>query len=230
MDRLRQPEAANVRIRPGQLHQRRLGPIEVASPVEHRSRSDLLTTLYRHLGVTEDLVSSLARVWESADAVSALTEWASHIARSHPRTLAINRAIERARFTDPDAAALWDLTMRNWLKSCRRLAAWLDDEGSLSERWTVQSAADMLWTLMSWDVTELGRVAQVERAPLRGDVRRSAPLDLHPGGMRGTKRAQRHTGVCSRGGSGDSGGRVADCGWPCRVGTPGAERAAVRGR
>ena len=44
--------------------------------------------------------------------------------------------------------------MRNWLKSCRRLAAWLDDEGSLSERWTVQSAADMLWTLMSWDVTE----------------------------------------------------------------------------
>jgi AcrR family transcriptional regulator len=138
-----------------------LAAVAEAAGVSHRalylhfhSRSDLLTTLYRHLGVTEDLASSLARVWDSPDAVSALSEWAAHIARSHPRILAINRAIERARFTDPDAAALWDLTMRNWLKSCRRLAAWLDDEGSLSERWTVPSAADMLWTLMSWDVTE----------------------------------------------------------------------------
>jgi AcrR family transcriptional regulator len=138
-----------------------LAAVAEAAGVSHRalylhfhSRSDLLTTLYRHLGVTEDLASSLARVWQSPDAVSALSEWAAHIARSHPRILAINRAIERARFTDPDAATLWDLTMRNWLKSCRRLAAWLDDEGSLSERWSVQSAADMLWTLMSWDVTE----------------------------------------------------------------------------
>ena len=138
-----------------------LAAVAEAAGVSHRalylhfhSRSDLLTTLYRHLGVTEDLASSLARVWQSPDAVSALSEWAAHIARSHPRILAINRAIERARFTDPDAAALWDLTMRNWLKSCRRLAAWLDDEGSLSELWSVQSAADMLWTLMSWDVTE----------------------------------------------------------------------------
>jgi AcrR family transcriptional regulator len=138
-----------------------LAAVAEAAGVSHRalylhfhSRSDLLTTLYRHLGVTEDLASSLARVWDSPDSVSALAEWAAHIARSHPRILAINRAIERARFTDPDAAALWDLTMRNWLKSCRRLAAWLDDDGSLSERWTAQSAADMLWTLMSWDVTE----------------------------------------------------------------------------
>lgn len=119
-----------------------------------RSRSDLLTSLYRSLGETEDLASSLARVWDSPDAVSAIQEWAAHIARSHPRILAISRAIERSRFTDPDAKALWDLTMKNWLKSCRRLAAWLEDEDALSGQWTVQSAADMLWTLMSWDVTE----------------------------------------------------------------------------
>lgn len=119
-----------------------------------RSRSDLLTTLYRHLGETEDLAVSREKVWSAPDAVSALEEWAAHIARSHPRILAVSRAIERARFTDSDAAALWDLTMRNWMKSCKRLATWLDDEGVLAEPWTVQSAADMLWTLMSWDVTE----------------------------------------------------------------------------
>jgi AcrR family transcriptional regulator len=118
------------------------------------SRSDLLTTLYRHLGEAEDLATSLAKVWDSEDSVSALDEWAHHIARSHPRVLAISRAIERARSTDEDAAELWRLTMRNWLTSCRRLADWLDKENQLADPWTPGTAADMLWTLMSWDVTE----------------------------------------------------------------------------
>jgi AcrR family transcriptional regulator len=118
------------------------------------SRSDLLVTLYRYLGEAEDLATSLDRVWDSETSTAALDEWARHIARSHPRILAVSRAIERARATDPDAAALWNLTMRNWLKSCRRLARWLADEGRLAEPWTPDTAADMLWSLMSWDVTE----------------------------------------------------------------------------
>lgn len=118
------------------------------------SRSDLLTALYRYLGETEDLAASRAKVWDREDAVGALDEWAHHIARSHPRILTINRVIERARHTDPDAAELWQFTMRNWLKSCRRLANWLDEEGTLAPPWTPSTAADMLWSLMSWDLTE----------------------------------------------------------------------------
>jgi AcrR family transcriptional regulator len=118
------------------------------------SRSELLATLYRHLGEAEDLAASLAAVWEQEDAVSALDEWAHHIARSHPRILTISRVIERARNADDDAADLWRLTMANWLTSCRRLARWLDEEGRLAEPWTRSTAADMLWALMSWDLTE----------------------------------------------------------------------------
>jgi AcrR family transcriptional regulator len=118
------------------------------------SRSELLTSLYRHLGTSEHLASSLERVWASPDPVSALDEWARHIARSHPRILTISRAIERARDTDPDAAELWQRTMRNWMASCRRLADWLATEGRLRPPWTPPTAADMLWCLMSWDVTE----------------------------------------------------------------------------
>ncbi|MCM0674518.1 TetR/AcrR family transcriptional regulator [Micromonospora phytophila] len=118
------------------------------------SRSELLTTLYRHLGEAEDLATSLAKVWAQKDAVGALDEWARHIARSHPRILTISRVIERARNTDEDAAELWHLTMRNWLTSCRRLANWLDKENRLADPWTPSAAADMLWALMSWDVTE----------------------------------------------------------------------------
>lgn len=119
-----------------------------------RSRSDLLTTLYRDLGRSEHLAESLARVWEARSALDALEEWAAHIARSHPRILAISRAIERARFTDTDAEDLWDLTMGNWMIGCTRLVTWLRDDGVLSAHWDVRGAADMLWALMSWDVTE----------------------------------------------------------------------------
>jgi AcrR family transcriptional regulator len=118
------------------------------------SRSQLLTALYQDLADTEELAASLKRVWAAPDAVSALTEWAEHIARSHPRILAVNRAIERARSTDTDAEELWSLTMRNWLSSCRRLSRWLEADARLSPAWTVDTAADMLWSLMSWDVTE----------------------------------------------------------------------------
>ncbi|MEQ7129497.1 helix-turn-helix domain-containing protein [Actinopolymorpha sp. B11F2] len=133
---------------------RRAGVSPRALYLHFPSRSELLTALYRRLGESEDLSVSLAKVWNREDAVSALEEWAHHIARSHPRILAISRAIERARSTDEDAAALWQLTMRNWLTSCRRLADWLDAEHQLAAPWTPKTAADMLWTLMSWDVTE----------------------------------------------------------------------------
>jgi AcrR family transcriptional regulator len=118
------------------------------------SRSELLATLYRHLGEAEDLAASRAKVWEQEDSVSALNEWAHHIARAHPRILTISRVIERARNADEDAADLWRLTMSNWLTSCRRLAKWLDEEGRLARPWTRSTAADMLWALMSWDLTE----------------------------------------------------------------------------
>ncbi|PSL04772.1 TetR family transcriptional regulator [Haloactinopolyspora alba] len=118
------------------------------------SRNELLAALYRHLGETEDLGTSLQAVWNSPDAVTALDEWAHHMARSHPRILAVSRAIERARYTDDDAAGLWNLTMSNWLTGCTRLMEWLDADGALSPSWTVSSAADMLWALMSWDLLE----------------------------------------------------------------------------
>jgi AcrR family transcriptional regulator len=118
------------------------------------TRTELVTALYRSLGHTEDLAASLQAVWESSDAVTALREWAQHIARSHPRILATLRAVERARHTDPDAAELWATTLTNWHKGSHRLAQWLADEGRLAPSWTVDTAADMLSALMSLDLLD----------------------------------------------------------------------------
>jgi AcrR family transcriptional regulator len=118
------------------------------------TRTELLAALYRSLGETDDLASSLQAVWDCPDAVTALSEWAEHIARSHPRILGVLRAVEGARHGDPDAAELWRTTQGNWLKGCRRLMRWLADDGRLAPRWTADTAADMMWALMSLDVLD----------------------------------------------------------------------------
>lgn len=118
------------------------------------SRADLLSALYRQLGSTEDLAVSLRKVWDSPDAVSAIEEWCRHLARAHPRIIAISRAVERARLTDADAAVMWEETLSRWHAGSRKLVSWLADEGRLASGWNVGTAADMMWALMSWDVIE----------------------------------------------------------------------------
>ncbi|HEX7745456.1 MAG TPA: helix-turn-helix domain-containing protein [Micromonosporaceae bacterium] len=118
------------------------------------SRTELLGALYQHLGEAEELGASLQAVWDSPDAVSALTEWAEHIARSHPRILGVLRAFERSRYDDPDAAEYWATSQGNWLKGGRRLMRWLADEGRLAPQWTVDTATDLMWALMSIDVLD----------------------------------------------------------------------------
>ncbi len=118
------------------------------------SRTHLVAALYRDLGQTEELSASLQKVWDAPDASAALTEWAEHIARAHPRILGVVRAVERARYDDPDAEELWRTAQGNWLKGCRRLMGRLAAEGRLAPQWTTDSAADMMWALMSIDVLD----------------------------------------------------------------------------
>jgi AcrR family transcriptional regulator len=118
------------------------------------TRGELLTALYRSLGDTEQLAASLQKVWDAPDALATLREWAEHIARSHPRILAVLHAVERARHTDPDAAELWDTTLTNWRKGSRRVIERLGAERRLAPPWTADTATDMLWALMSLDILD----------------------------------------------------------------------------
>ena len=117
-------------------------------------RADLLVALFDHVNQIEDLAASLRPVWEAPDPVTALHEWARHIARFHPRILPVASAINRVRRIDPDAAAHWQIVMRDQHGVCRRLTDWLNQEGRLGPPWTPATAADMLWALMSLDVLE----------------------------------------------------------------------------
>jgi AcrR family transcriptional regulator len=118
------------------------------------SRAALIGALFDHVAETEGLAESVATVWAAADASAALDAWAAHLADYHPRLLALDRAIEQARHRDPDAAMHRRRVMSEKLRHTRRLARWLDDDGVLAPQWTVQSAADMLYALISSDMIE----------------------------------------------------------------------------
>jgi len=124
------------------------------------SRAALLAALFEHVKETEGLAESVAPVWNAPDAVTALAEWAAHIARFTPRIMAVAQAIEHVAPDDPDAAAHRRLVGQGRHGDCRRLITWLADEGRLVDRWTIEDAADMLLALISIDVV---RTLLVER-------------------------------------------------------------------
>jgi AcrR family transcriptional regulator len=144
----------------------RAGVSRRAVYLHFRSRSELVTALFAYVNRSEDLAASTRPVCEAPDAATALTEWARHLARYHPRMVPMGRALQRARETDPDAAAHWNLVMRDWRAHCRRLTTRLDREGRLAAPWTVETATDMLWALMSFDVLE-GLLRQRRWSPRR---------------------------------------------------------------
>jgi AcrR family transcriptional regulator len=116
------------------------------------SRAELVRALFDHVADAEGLERSLARVWDAPDAAQALDEWAAHVARYHPRLLAVDRAVAREGDRDPDAAAHRARVSRAKLASCRRLSGRLDAEGRLAPGWTPASAADMLFHLDSGEL------------------------------------------------------------------------------
>lgn len=118
------------------------------------SRAELVGALFDHVASVEGLHGSLQRVWDAPDAVAALDEWAAHLARYHPRLVAVDRALQRVWRLDPDAGAHRKRVVSEQLSGCRRVVRRLAEEGVLAVSWTEAAAADMLYALISSDVIE----------------------------------------------------------------------------
>lgn len=118
------------------------------------TRGNLVIALFDFNAQTEGLTDSLAKVWNAPDAAGALDEWAAHLARYHPKLMAVDRAIDHARRIDDDVAVLRERVVAAKLASCRGLVRRLSDEGRLRSEWSRRSATDMLFALISSDVIE----------------------------------------------------------------------------
>src|ERR687885_586847 len=118
------------------------------------SRSDLVGALFDYVAEAEGLEPSLQRVRTAPDAVTALDAWARHEATYHARILGVARALEHVGRDDPDAATWRRRIAQHQLVDCRRLAERLAHEHRLAPGWTVDSATDMLWALISTEPLE----------------------------------------------------------------------------
>lgn len=125
-----------------------------AAYLHFATRAELVAALFDHVAETEGLDESLQRVWDAPDAVSALDEWAGHLARYHPKVLPVDRAVQQVWRLDPDARVHRKKVVAAKLSNCRRLIGDLDSEGRLSPAWTVRAATDMLFGLISSDLIE----------------------------------------------------------------------------
>ncbi len=118
------------------------------------TRAALIGALFDDQGDVDGLSESLRRAWEGPDALGALNEWAAHLARYHPQLLAIDRAVERIRHHDADAAAHRERRVRVKLRNARRVIRRLSDDGRLASPWTVETGTDMLFSLTCSEVIE----------------------------------------------------------------------------
>jgi AcrR family transcriptional regulator len=132
----------------------RAGVTRRAVYLHFATRGELAGALFDYVADAEGLTESLRGVRDAPDAVAALDAWAAHLARYHPRVLAVDRAVRHVWRLDPDAAAHRKRVVAGQLANCRQLARRLHDEGRLAAPWTVASAADMLLALISSDLVE----------------------------------------------------------------------------
>lgn len=130
----------------------RAGVSRRAVYLHFNSRSDLVTALFDYVSREEGLTESLQAVWDAPTAEDALDEWARHLARYTPRVLAVDSAVELVRDHDEDARRHHRTVVRQQRANARRLARRLHGDGVLAPGWTVDTATEMLWALMSSDI------------------------------------------------------------------------------
>lgn len=112
----------------------------------------LVAELFDHIAEVEGLGQSMETIWQAPDAAAGLQAWAHHLADYHPRVMAVDRALQQVEDHHPAAADHRTRVSHTQEQICHRVAQWLAKEGRLAEGWTVATATDLLYGLISTDL------------------------------------------------------------------------------
>jgi AcrR family transcriptional regulator len=133
---------------------REAGVSRQAVYLHFQSKAGLLLALVEHVDQQHDLAASLEPVLSAADGPSMLDAWVEHTASYTPLIRRSAMVLGTARRTDPDAEAAWQNRMADRRAGQRRVVARLAQEGRLARGWSIEAAADLIWTLTSIRVWE----------------------------------------------------------------------------
>lgn len=87
--------------------------------------------------------------WADAEGVAKLDLWIEFWGNYIPQIYGVAKALMLARDQDEAADAAWLDRMKDVRKSCRKTVDSLGKAGVLNGEWTIRTATDFLWTLLS---------------------------------------------------------------------------------
>ena len=138
----------------------RMGDIAKAAGVSRqaiylhfKSQADLMVATVQY-GDQLQGAATLVEPWRRAQGVAKLDTWIEFWGNYVPKIFGVAKALMVARESDEAAAAAWDDRMNDVRKSCRKTIQELSARGLLAEGWTVKTASDLLWTMLSISVWE----------------------------------------------------------------------------
>ena len=147
------------------------------------SKTGLLLALVVHVDAQRDVNELVERLWDLPSALAALDAVADLAAATNPEVHAIALALDAARRWDPAFESAWRDRTAHRLERYRRLARWLERDGSLGAGWSVEPATSFVWSLTSvqaYDqlVVERGLPLDGYAALLRASLRATLTSDL----------------------------------------------------
>jgi AcrR family transcriptional regulator len=113
------------------------------------SRAELLVATARYVDEVRGLGERLRSYRAATSGVDKLETYVEFWGNYIPEVYGVAKALLAARETDKAAAAAWEDRMRAVYTSCRSIIETLERDGMLAPEWTIEEAADLLWTVLS---------------------------------------------------------------------------------
>lgn len=133
----------------------RMGDIAKAAGVSRqaiylhfKSQADLMVATVQ-FGDELQGAAELVAPWREAKGADKLDTWIEFWGNYIPKIFGVAKALMLARETDEAAAVAWNDRMNDVRKSCRKTIQELSSKDLLDDRWSVKSASELLWTMLS---------------------------------------------------------------------------------
>lgn len=134
----------------------RMGDVAAAAGVSRQavylhfgSRAELMVATARYGDEVRGLDGRLRGYRAAVSGVDRLAAYIEFWGEYVPEIYGIARALRDARETDEAARAAWEDRMGAVHDACRDIVGRLRDDGMLADGWSLDEAADLLWTMLS---------------------------------------------------------------------------------
>ncbi len=119
------------------------------------ARADLLIATTRYMDEVTGVEDSLVPSRTAASGPDRLRAFVAFAGGHWPNVQGVARALIAMQDTDSEAERAWQDRMGAMREGCHAAIAMLESEHRLADGWTVATATDLLWTMLSFEGWDL---------------------------------------------------------------------------